>query len=428
MLSNLRREVVEDFEFLSPLGRGGFCEVFRVLKKPSQKTFALKRYPSLFRSIGDTRNIIRELVVFRALGGSGLTPRVETVLCTEMRDSFPFYGGVALVMEEFPCDLRRFMKGPEGRDCDVRALAFQLAQAVDFLHRSGLIHRDLKPDNVLIDPSTSRLVITDFNHARLFDAETPDDFSERSSVLSTTGGESFFGESRGEGEGALPPQTKVLGTRFYRPPEVLLLQDHDDKADIWAFGCIVLELLHCKLGIGSHPFFLGENCETLSPRSEPLTAKSEPRPSTISLSKKDQILAILRALGPQPRSAFSFVQKEKFRRFLENFSKFRCRGPGLMARLEGLNIDPRLVDLLARALSLDPSRRPSAAQILGHPFFAALPLSPPLPRPLRLEPRLVELRQRNVSEARLAEILAEELDRYKPLCPDKRFRKKSNLF
>ena len=428
MLSSFQREVIDDFEFLSPLGRGGFCEVFRVLKRPSQKTFALKRYPSLFRSIGDTRNIIRELVVFRALGSSGLTPRVETVVCTEMRDSFPFYGGVALVMEEFPCDLRRFMKGPEGRDCDVRGLAYKLAQAVDFLHRSGLIHRDLKPDNVLIDPSTSRLVITDFNHARLFDAETSEDFSERSSVFSTTGSESFFGDRKRDAEGAPPPQTKVLGTRFYRSPEVLLLQDHDDKADIWAFGCIVLELLHCKLGIGNHPSFLGENCETLSPRSEPATGKSGSGPSTISLSKKDQILAILRAFGPQPRSAFSFVQKEKFRSFLQNFSKFRCRGPGLFARLESLNIDGQLIDLLRRTLALDPSKRPCAAEVLAHPFFLPLPLSPLAPKPLRLEPRLVELKQRNVSEARLAEILAEELDRYKPPCPDKRFRKKSSLF
>lgn len=134
-----------------------------------------------------------------------------------------------LVMEFFPETLRGVldrlaessMRMKTGR---MTSLMGQLARALGHLEKLGLIHRDMKPDNVLVDVQTDRLVLCDFGSAK---------FAER-------------------GSGSAPSATYVC-TRFYRSPELILGRDlYSTSVDIWSFGCIVAEFAY------GGPLFTGD--------------------------------------------------------------------------------------------------------------------------------------------------------------------------
>ena len=134
-----------------------------------------------------------------------------------------------LVMEFFPETLRGVldrlaessMRMKTGR---MTSLMGQLASALGHLEKLGLMHRDMKPDNVLVDVQTDRLVLCDFGSAK---------FAER-------------------GSGSTPSATYVC-TRFYRSPELILGRDlYSTSVDIWSFGCIVAEFAY------GGPLFTGD--------------------------------------------------------------------------------------------------------------------------------------------------------------------------
>jgi serine/threonine protein kinase len=134
-----------------------------------------------------------------------------------------------LVMEFFPETLRGVldrlaessMRMKTGR---MASLMGQLASALGHLEKLGLMHRDLKPDNALVDVQTNRLVLCDFGSAK---------FVER-------------------GCGSKPSATYVC-TRFYRSPELILGRDlYSTSVDIWSFGCILAEFAY------GGPLFTGD--------------------------------------------------------------------------------------------------------------------------------------------------------------------------
>jgi serine/threonine protein kinase len=104
---------------------------------------------------------------------------------------------------------------PEGV---VLGIVQRVAIALDFAHRSGVVHRDVKPSNVLFDPTTGTVKVTDFGSARLADAE-----ATRSGL--------------------------IMGTPAYMAPEQLLGADVTPRCDLYSLGVMLFELL-----IGRRPF------------------------------------------------------------------------------------------------------------------------------------------------------------------------------
>lgn len=101
-------------------------------------------------------------------------------------------------------------------------LMWQLACALEFLEKIQLMHRDLKPDNILVNVNTNRLVLADFGSAK------------------------FVKEGQ--------PNTTYVCTRFYRAPCLILGRDmYSTSIDIWSFGCILAEFAY------GGPLFTGDN-------------------------------------------------------------------------------------------------------------------------------------------------------------------------
>lgn len=103
-----------------------------------------------------------------------------------------------------------------------QVFAFQLCRSLAYLHRLGVCHRDIKPQNLLIDPQSCALKLCDFGSAKIL--------------------------VRGE------PNVAYICSRYYRAPELILgNSNYATNVDVWSLGCVIAEML---LG---EPLFPGEN-------------------------------------------------------------------------------------------------------------------------------------------------------------------------
>ena len=165
-------------------------------------------------------------------------PNIATVYGLEDAGSRP-----ALVMElvDGPTLADRINQGPIPLD-DALRLASQIAEAVEYAHERGIVHRDLKPANVKLT-SDGAIKILDFGLAK---ALTPDASTDASADTTT-------------GAGGLTEIGTILGTPAYMSPEQATGRPTDRRADVWAFGCVLYEML-----TGVRPFVGKGTTDTLA--------------------------------------------------------------------------------------------------------------------------------------------------------------------
>src|SRR5262245_55492519 len=134
-------------------------------------------------------------------------------------------GSSYLVMEHLEGETlaSRLAKGPLPVEHALR-YAIQIADALDAAHRAGIVHRDLKPGNVMLTPAGAKL--PDFGLAKLR--------PQSAAVTAATGVTAAA---------PLTARGTILGTLQYMAPEQVEGLDADHRADIWAFGCIVHEMI-----------------------------------------------------------------------------------------------------------------------------------------------------------------------------------------
>jgi eukaryotic-like serine/threonine-protein kinase len=202
------------FEILAPIGAGGMGEVYRARDARLGRDVALKVLPPEFAN--DPNRLKR--FEKEARGASGLNhPSIVTIYETGLEGLFPFIA-MELVSGR---TLREVMTGPMAMK-KILAIASQLADGLAVAHEAGLVHRDLKPDNVMITRD-GLVKILDFGLAKL------------------------TRRSLGDGEGKLPTlsQTEpggILGTVGYMSPEQAAGQPAGFASDQFAFGSIVYEM------------------------------------------------------------------------------------------------------------------------------------------------------------------------------------------
>jgi Protein kinase domain/WD40-like Beta Propeller Repeat len=207
---------IAHYRVTSKLGEGGMGEVWRATDTKLGRDVAIKVLPEAFAQDGDRMaRFTREAQVLASLNH----PNIAAIYGVEER---------ALVMElvEGPTVAERIAQGPIPLD-EALPIAKQIAEALEYAHERGVIHRDLKPANLKITPE-GRVKVLDFGLAKALGQEAQ---AEASATVSPTL------TMRATQLGV------ILGTAAYMSPEQAKGKTVDKRADIWAFGVVVCEML-----------------------------------------------------------------------------------------------------------------------------------------------------------------------------------------
>ncbi len=209
------------YEVTAQLGVGGMGEVYRARDTRLDRDVAIKILPGALASDPDrVARFQREAKTLAVLNH----PNIAAIYGLEEAD-----GATALVMElvEGPTLADRIAQGPVPLD-EAVLVARQIADALEAAHEHGIIHRDLKPANVKVRPDGTVKVL-DFGLAKAM--EPPGGPSPGVSQLPTI---------------TTPAMTQVgmiMGTAAYMSPEQAKGKPVDKRSDLWAFGCVLYEML-----------------------------------------------------------------------------------------------------------------------------------------------------------------------------------------
>jgi serine/threonine protein kinase len=207
------------YAIVAPLGAGGMGEVYRARDPRIGRDVAIKVLPEDFADDPDRlARLRREAQVLGSLNH----PHIAAIYGLEDQN-----GVTALVLEliEGPTLADRIAQGPLPVD-EALPMAKQIAEALEAAHECGVIHRDLKPANIKLTPNGSAKVL-DFGLAKALDAEGASQSASLSPTLSLHATHAGV----------------ILGTAAYMSPEQARGRVVDKRTDIWAFGCVLYEML-----------------------------------------------------------------------------------------------------------------------------------------------------------------------------------------
>jgi eukaryotic-like serine/threonine-protein kinase len=227
------------YEILSALGAGGMGEVYRARDTKLNREVALKVLPDSFASDLDRlARFTREARTLASLNHQNIAH------IHGLEES----GGVrALVMELVEGDdlSQRIARGAIPLD-EALAIAKQISEALEAAHEQGIIHRDLKPANIKITPD-GVVKVLDFGLAKLAHPEATPGHAD------VTASPTITSPAMMTGVGV------ILGTAAYMAPEQAKARDADKRSDVWAFGCVLYEML-----TGKRPFDGEDVSDTLA--------------------------------------------------------------------------------------------------------------------------------------------------------------------
>jgi cell division control protein 7 len=315
----------DDFEVIDPIGSGSFSNVFHAIHRRTGKEVALKR---LFWNNSPDR-IVKEVNWLRGIDHPNIAKLLsifrEGDQATVVLDYIPHVPFRNLLLSQLKGDLiKYYMHG--------------LLSALAYIHSQKIIHRDVKPANFLFDPVTRKGSLIDFGLCE-------DDLhlkAQQPLPEETESDDDYFDLKYPEKCQNRPRMiASRAGTRGFRAPEVLFSTwNQSSLIDIWSAGVILLSIVTRR-----YPFFKSPDDLT----------------SLVEMSMvigTDRLKAAARECGRRVR--------------------FPCETPGmdlvelcksLNPWLEELEVDETVFDLLAKMLEPLPSKRISAVDALGHPFF-----------------------------------------------------------
>ncbi|XP_054909175.1 MAPK/MAK/MRK overlapping kinase-like isoform X2 [Poeciliopsis prolifica] len=203
------------YKIIKKIGEGTFSEVLKTQNLKDGKFYACKTMKQTINSLEKANNL-REVQAMKRL-----SPHANIIQLHEL-----IYdkgtGTVSLICELMEMNIYELIQGRRTPlpDQTVKSYMYQLCRSLDHMHRCGIFHRDVKPENILIKQNVLKL----------------GDFGSCRSVYSK------------------PPHTEYISTRWYRAPECLLTDGYyTQKMDVWSAGCVFFEILSLN------PLFPGSN-------------------------------------------------------------------------------------------------------------------------------------------------------------------------
>jgi cyclin-dependent kinase 4 len=274
------------YDEMCSIGRGAYGVVYKGKHKGTGRIVALKKICVPLTEDGIPMNTLREIGVLKQLNSHGHPNIVQLLeVCHGHKTDRELL--MYLVFEHVDQDLGLYIekcKRVGFTNLQIRNMSQEILKGVDFLHSNRVVHRDLKPQNLLVT-NAGHIKIADFGLAKTYDFEMR--------------------------------LTSVVVTLWYRAPEVLLGVPYATPVDVWSIGCILAELYSLK------PLFCGS-------------------------SESDQLSKILSILGkPQQNEwpentlsisweSFGNTQKVDFKDIIPNLNDNAC---DLLTKM--LTFDPK---------------------------------------------------------------------------------------
>ena len=437
------------YKQLRIVGYGAYGIVASAIDGRTEQKVAIKRISDAFRQREEAVNVLREIRLLSECEH----PNVVGLKTIIPPDNLLTYDTVFVVLEYMETDLRRLLRSlgrrlsgslklrvrskkllSAGAAC---SYASQMLAGLRHVHALGAIHRDLKPDNVLLSPmcvspaaphGTVRL--GDFGLART----DPSSYMRRP-TLRGDGLTTPTTDSALRSKPVLTRQmTERVVTRFYRAPEVILRVPYSSKIDIWAAGCIFKELLEVSAPSAEGEsslqssseyrpspgvLFPGESCSAFSPFANISHVCGEEGGSL------DQLGTILATLGTPTLSEFAHLPPDACDSVQQRcpggaWSKLSDakRSEDIRRRLSSLMPTASMLELalLEHMLAINPEKRASAASALLSDYFATLPdVQKPIAAPVpsaSLIASAFSFESEDLSIDEMRELLADDIHRF----------------
>jgi len=213
-------KVPANLDLIKKVGSGAYGTVASFQDKTDGSKLAVKKITDAFHDLVDGKRILREVKLLRSFRHDNII----SILDMYPPDSPDFYD-IYIVTDLMETDLHRVIYSKQVLNEEHHQyFSYQILRGLLYLHSANVVHRDLKPQNILVNKNCD-LKICDFGLARGFGNEEDD-----------------------------PTLTDYVVTRWYRAPEVVLLASEYTKSiDVWSVGCILCEL------IGRKPIFTGKD-------------------------------------------------------------------------------------------------------------------------------------------------------------------------
>jgi len=318
MSEEIDRHVLRRYDALQKLGKGAYGIVWKATDRKSEETVALKKIFDAFQNATDAQRTFREVNFLFQMGGHENIVRLLSVLKADNdRDLY-------LIFEYMETDLHATIRANILEDIHKQYIMSQAFKALMYMHSAKLVHRDMKPANLLLN-SDCLMKVADFGLARsLLNSELDPEDSKRDNM------------------------TDYVATRWYRAPEILLSSNkYGIEVDLWSLGCIFAEM------IGGKPAFCGTS--TLNQIEKIVEELGFPEeffhpdaPKLLDSMYARQMLDNLKAEVPRQSKTLE-QQKEAW----------RAKYP---------KAEEDAIDLLTCLLQIDPRKRLTATQGVIHPY------------------------------------------------------------
>ncbi|XP_035706709.1 cyclin-dependent-like kinase 5 isoform X1 [Folsomia candida] len=299
---------MQKYEKLEKIGEGTYGTVFKAKNRETLEIVALKRVRLDDEDEGVPSSALREICLLKELKHKNIV-RLYDVLHSDKK--------LTLVFEHCDQDLKKYFDSLNG-DIDpdvVKSFMFQLLRGLAFCHGHNVLHRDLKPQNLLINKPTmmqhkivnGELKLADFGLARAF---------------------------------GIPVKcySAEVVTLWYRPPDVLFgAKLYNTSIDMWSAGCIFAELAN-----SGRPLFPGSDVE-------------------------DQLKRIFKLLGTPTEDTWPGHNQ------LPDYKPFPVYHPTASIAQVVPKLGGKGRDLLQRLLNCNPNHRLSSEEAMAHSYFNDLP-------------------------------------------------------
>ena len=329
-ISGVRFEIDERYEFIKQIGIGSYSTVCSCYDKKENRNVAIKKITNAFDDKNDARRVLREIKMLRFFDHDNLI----TLLEVPKPSNSTTYNDIYIITDLMETDLHRVIYSrQELTDDHIQYFIFQILRGTLFLHSANVVHRELKPANILANKNCD-LKICDLglDHGIIKDDDnTVQKLIDNPNLPVEISNNMIYDDSKRE-------LTEKVIARWYRAPEIILNpNDYTKAVDVWSIGYIFAELL------GRQPLFPSDNY-------------------------LDELQKVISVLGSPSESDLEFIKDEKVKNFVNKLARRTKQSFSVMFP----TANPVALDLLGKMLTFSPNKRYNVEQCLSHPYFEGL--------------------------------------------------------